>query len=194
MRCVRALSFFFCVACAGCTRAPPATLVVEDPSVDAPGVEDLAVYAAIHTALKVRYLLLLVFFAGLCATAWMYQHVPTGFIPQEDQGTLMVLIQAPPGSSLAYTTALAERAEHIIAQNPDVAGAFEMLGFSYSGSASNSAMMYVAAKPSDQRRGRGHSTADILADLGPKLRRLMFVPNGGLVAMVLPPAVQGVRS
>ena len=149
---------------------------------------------SIHVALRVRYLLLIVFFAGLCATAWMYQHVPTGFIPQEDQGTLMVLIQAPPGSSLAYTTSLAERAERIIAQNPDINGAFEMLGFSFSGSASNSAMMYVAAKPSDQRRGKGHSTADILADLGPKLRRLMFVPNGGLVAMVLPPAVQGVGS
>ena len=34
----------------------------------------------------------------------------------------MVLVQAPPGSSLAYTTALAERAEAIIAQNPEVGG------------------------------------------------------------------------
>jgi hydrophobic/amphiphilic exporter-1 (mainly G- bacteria), HAE1 family len=45
-----------------------------------------------------------VFFAGLGATVWMYRHVPTGFIPQEDQGYFMVLVQAPPGSSLAYTT------------------------------------------------------------------------------------------
>ena len=41
---------------------------------------------SIHVALRLRYLLLLVFFAGLGATVWMYQHVPTGFIPQEDQG------------------------------------------------------------------------------------------------------------
>ena len=62
----------------------------------------------IHVALRLRYLLLLLFFAGLGATVWMYQRVPTGFIPQEDQGYLMVIVQAPPGSSLAYTTALAD--------------------------------------------------------------------------------------
>ncbi len=149
---------------------------------------------SIHVALRLRYLLLLVFFAGLGATVWMYQHVPTGFLPQEDQGTIMVIIQSPPGSSLTYTTALAERAEHTILQNPDVAGAFAMIGFSYSGSASNAGLMYVSAKPADQRRGKGHSTADIIASLNPKLQQLMFAPNGGLVAMVQPPAVQGVGS
>jgi len=55
-------------------------------------------------------------------------------------------------------------------------------------------MMYVSAKPADQRRGKGHSTADIIASLNPKLQQLMFAPNGGLVAMVQPPAVQGVGS
>jgi HAE1 family hydrophobic/amphiphilic exporter-1 len=70
---------------------------------------------AIHVALKLRYLLLLLFFGGLGATVWVYQHVPTGFIPQEDQSFLMVIVQAPPGSSLAYTDALADRASAIIA-------------------------------------------------------------------------------
>ena len=149
---------------------------------------------SIHVALQLRYLLLLVFFAGLGATAWMYQHVPTGFIPQEDQGYLMVIIQAPPGSSLAYTTALGERAEAIVAQDPDIAGAFSMMGFSLAGSSSNAGMMFLATKPSDQRRGKGHSAADIVADLSPKLQSLMFAPNGGLVAMFQPPAVQGVGS
>ena len=149
---------------------------------------------SIHVALQMRYLLLLVFFAGLGATVWMYQRVPTGFLPQEDQGTMMVILQAPPGSSLTYTTSLAERAEHIILQHPDINGAFAMIGFSYSGSASNAGMMYVSAKPANLRRGKGHSTADIIADLSPKLQQLMFVPNGGLVAMVQPPAVQGVGS
>ena len=59
---------------------------------------------SIHVALQLRYVLLLLFFAGLGATVWVYQHVPTGFIPQEDQSFLMVIVQAPPGSSLAYTT------------------------------------------------------------------------------------------
>ena len=149
---------------------------------------------SIHVTLKLRYLLLLIFFAGLGATAWVYQHVPTGFIPQEDQGYLMVIVQAPPGSSLAYTTALADRAEAIIGQNHDVQGAFSVMGFSFSGNASNAGMMFVSTKPSDQRRGKGHSASDIVADLSPKLMSLMFAPNGGLVAMFQPPAVQGVGS
>ncbi len=74
----------------------------------------------IHAALQLRYLLLLVFFAGLAATVWMYRTVPTGFIPQEDQGYFMVIVQAPPGSSIAYTTNLANRGAAIIAQEPQV--------------------------------------------------------------------------
>jgi HAE1 family hydrophobic/amphiphilic exporter-1 len=148
----------------------------------------------IPVALKLRYLLLLVFFAGLAGAVWMYNHVPTGFIPQEDQGYLMVIVQAPPGSSLAYTTALADRAEAIIGQNPDVGGSFSMMGFSLAGSSSNAGMMFLSTTPADQRRGKGHSAADILADLSPKLQSLMFAPNGGLVAIFQPPAVEGVGS
>ncbi len=149
---------------------------------------------SIHIALKIRYLLLLLFFGGLAATAWIYQHVPTGFIPQEDQGFLMVIVQAPPGSSLAYTTRLADRAQAIIYSNPDIQGAFSVMGFSMSGGGSNSGMMFINTKPADQRRGKGHSTADMVADLSPKLASLMFAPNGGMVAIFQPPAVQGVGS
>ncbi len=148
----------------------------------------------IHVALRIRYVLLLLFFAGLAATVWMYTHVPTGFIPQEDQGYLMVIVQAPPGSSLEYTGALADRANAIMAQDPDIAGAFSVMGFSFNGGASNAGMMFVSTTPADQRRGKGHSAADIVARLGPKLQMLMFAPNGGLVAMIQPPAVQGVGS
>jgi HAE1 family hydrophobic/amphiphilic exporter-1 len=148
----------------------------------------------IHVALRLRYLLLLIFFAGIGATVWIYQHVPTGFIPQEDQSFLMVIVQAPPGSSLAYTSALADRAQAIIYSNPDIQGAFSVMGFSFSGGASNQGMMFISTKPSDQRRAKGHSAADIVADLTPKLGSLMFAPNGGLVAMFQPPAVNGVGS
>jgi HAE1 family hydrophobic/amphiphilic exporter-1 len=149
---------------------------------------------SIHVALRLRYALLVLFFAGLGATAWIYQHVPTGFIPQEDQGYLMVIVQAPPGSSLNYTTALSDRAEAIIGQNHDIAGAFSIVGFSFSGAASNSGIMFVSTKPADQRRGMGHTAADIVANIEPKLQMLMFAPNGGLVMMVQPPAVSGVGS
>ncbi|MGA8043598.1 MAG: efflux RND transporter permease subunit, partial [Terracidiphilus sp.] len=149
---------------------------------------------AIHVALRVRYVLLVVFLIGLGSTVWLYQHVPTGFIPQEDQGFLIGIVQAPPGSSLAYTSALSDRAAAIIGTNPDIAGAFAVTGFSFSGGASNQGMIFIATNPADQRRGKGHSAADIVRDLAPKLQGLMFAPNGGLVAVIQPPAVQGVGS
>ena len=149
---------------------------------------------SIHVALRLRYALLVLFFAGLGATVGIYQHVPTGFIPQEDQSFLMVIVQAPPGSSLAYTSALADRATLILKSNPDIAGSFSIIGFSFAGNASNAGMMFVSTRPSDQRRGKGHSTADIVADLSPKLQSLMFAPDGGLVAIFQPPAVAGVGS
>ncbi|MFZ0340134.1 MAG: efflux RND transporter permease subunit, partial [Terracidiphilus sp.] len=148
----------------------------------------------IHVALRLRYLLLLVFFAGLGATVWMYRSVPTGFIPQEDQGYFMVLVQAPPGSSMAYTTALSERAEAMIAEHQGVGGLFSIIGFSFAGSASNSGMMFVNTSPPPGHHGKWPSTADILKDVSPKLQMLMFIPNGGLVEAFEPPAVSGVGS
>ena len=147
----------------------------------------------IHYALQMRYLLLLVFFAGLTATVWIYGHVPTGFIPQEDQGFLMVIVEAPPGSSLTYTSNLADRASAIIGSNPNISGLFSVIGFSFAGNAANAGMMFVSTTSSNQR-GKGSSTADIVAQLSPKLQMLMLAPNGGLVAMFQPPAVQGIGS
>ncbi|HUD12827.1 MAG TPA: efflux RND transporter permease subunit, partial [Terracidiphilus sp.] len=143
---------------------------------------------AIHVALRLRYLILLLFFVGLGAAGWMYNHVPTGFIPQEDQGYLIGIVQAPPGASLAYTTAIADKAQAVIAQNKDVVGSFAVMGFSFSGNASNAGLIFLATKPSDQRRGKGHAAADIVADLSPKL----FMIPGAICAIFQPPAVNGV--
>ncbi len=148
----------------------------------------------IHVALRLRYLILLVFIGGLAATVWMYQRVPTGFIPQEDQGYLIGVVQAPPGASLAYTTAVADKAQAIISTNKDVVGSFAVMGFSFSGGSANAGLIFLATKPSDQRRGKGHSAADIVADLSPKLQMLMMAKDGAIVAVFQPPAVNGVGS
>jgi HAE1 family hydrophobic/amphiphilic exporter-1 len=101
-------------------------------------------------------------------------------------------VQAPPGASLSYTTKVADKAEAILASNPDIAGAFSVMGFSFSGGASNAGMIFVNLRPSDQRKGKGHSTSDIIADLQPKLQMLMFDPQGAIVRLFPPPAVNGV--
>jgi hydrophobic/amphiphilic exporter-1 (mainly G- bacteria), HAE1 family len=145
----------------------------------------------IHITLRLRYLLLVVFFAGLAATAYVYVHVPTGFIPQEDQNYLICVLQAPPGASLNYTTEVAQRAEKLILQDPDVFGTFAVPGFSLSGgSASNYGLIFIPLKSADLRRSKGHAASDVAARLAPKL----FAVPGAILAVFEPPAVQGIGS
>src|SRR5205085_1341464 len=80
--------------------------------------------------------------------------------------------QAPAGSSLQYTGAVARQAEKIFAADPDVLSMFSVMGFSFSGAAPNQGIMFVRLKPFDQRRGAGHSAGAIIARLTPKLMSL----------------------
>ncbi len=148
---------------------------------------------AVTAVVRLRYLMLLLFAGGLAATAYMYNHVPTAFVPTEDQSYFMVIVQTPPGASLSYTAAVAEKASAMILQNEDVYGTFSVMGFSLSGGSSpNSGLIFAPLKPIDERtkKGAGHTQKDIVASIAP---RLFGVP-GGLVAAFEPPAIQGIGS
>lgn len=147
----------------------------------------------IHVVLRLRYALLLLFAIGLAATVWMYQRVPTAFVPNEDQNYLMCIVQAPSGASLGYTRELANRATALIRQDNDVYGTFAIMGFSLSGgSAPNFGLIFVPLRSQDTRKkeGPGHTAADIQKKIAPEL----FAVPGGLVVLVEPPAIQGLGS
>ncbi len=145
---------------------------------------------SIHFILRLRYLMLVLFLVGLSGVVYLYQHVPTSFVPQEDQGYMMVVIQAPPGASLSYTTRVADQALLVLKRNRNIEGAFAISGFSLAGAAPNNGIMFINLRPSDQRRGKGDSAAEIVRDLGPQL---MAIP-GALVVAFQPPAIQGIGS
>ena len=139
--------------------------------------------------LKIRYLMLFFFFVGLALTGYMYVHVPTAFVPGEDQNYLIVVELAPQGSSLSYTTEVASRAEQMIRQDPDVFGTFAVPGFSFTGgSSSNQGIIFVPLKPVGTRTGRGHGAPEIAARLQPKL----FQVPGAILVCYEPPAIQGI--
>src|ERR1019366_6596791 len=145
---------------------------------------------AITTTLKFRYVMVVLFFAGLAATAYMYLHVPTGFVPQEDQNYFIVVVQAPPGASLAYTTKISTEAEKVLLADPDIFGTFALPGFSFSGNSSNYGLIFAPLKSIDLRKAKGHAASDIVARVAPKL----FAIPGAIVAAFEPPAVQGIGS
>jgi hydrophobic/amphiphilic exporter-1 (mainly G- bacteria), HAE1 family len=145
---------------------------------------------AIRQILRFRYAVLVVFICGLAGTAYLYTHVPTAFLPTEDQNYLLCIVQTPPGASLTYTSQVADNAVKLIRKNDDVYGTFAVMGFSLSGgSSSNYGLIFVPLKSVDLRtkKGPGHSAADIFHDLSPKL----FGVPGGIVAIFEPPAIQG---
>jgi len=145
----------------------------------------------VHGVLKIRYLMLLLFFAGLGLTAYMYKHVPTAFVPSEDQNYLIVVVQAPQGAALSYTTDISSSAEKMILQDPDVFATFSVPGFSLAGgSSSNSGLIFVPLKPIDTRLGPGHGAPEIRLRLQSKL----FQIPGAILICFEPPAIQGIGS
>jgi len=146
---------------------------------------------AITQTLKIRYVMVVLFVAGLAATAYMYVHVPTGFVPQEDQNYFIVVVQAPPGASLSYTTNISTEAEKILLADPDIFGTFAIPGFSLTGgSSSNYGLIFAPLKSIDLRKAPGHAASDIVARDAPKL----FAIPGAIVAAFEPPAIQGIGS
>jgi HAE1 family hydrophobic/amphiphilic exporter-1 len=149
----------------------------------------LAYGKLIDKVLKIRYAMIVLFLVGLAATGYMYNHVPTGFVPQEDQNYFIVVVQAPQGASLSYTTNIATQAEQILRADPDVFGTFAVPGFSLSGgSSSNYGLIFAPLKPIGERLGDGHSASEIVARVSPKL----FGVPGAIVAAFEPPAIQGI--
>lgn len=145
---------------------------------------------SIHVVLRLRYLMILLFIAGLAGTVYMYRRVPTAFVPQEDQGYIILQVQGPPGASLSYTTNLADQAQAVLAQEPEVAASFAITGFSFSGNAANYGLIFVNLKPFNQRKGAQHSAAAIVG----RLRSKLFMIPGGLIVAFEPPAIQGIGS
>ncbi len=154
----------------------------------------IRLYAALVTwVVRWRYAFALIFVGGLAATAYMYNHVPTAFVPAEDQSYFLVIVQTPPGASLAYTSEVADRAAALARQDNDVFGTFSVMGFSLSGGSSpNAGLIFVPLKPIDERTklGPGHSAREIVARIGPKL----FQVPGGILFAAEPPAIAGIGS
>jgi HAE1 family hydrophobic/amphiphilic exporter-1 len=152
----------------------------------------IAWYAiAVTWVVKVRYAFLVLFFLGLGATAYMYTHVPTAFVPQEDQGYFLILVQTPPGASLSYTSDFADRVAAVVDKDEDVFGTFSVMGFSLAGGSSpNSGLIFAPLKGVDERtkRGKGHDAHSIVARTFPKL----FGVPGGIAFAVEPPAIAGI--
>ncbi|MCU0533452.1 MAG: efflux RND transporter permease subunit [Hydrococcus sp. Prado102] len=128
------------------------------------------------------------FILALAATAIMYVRVPSAFLPEEDQGYFITLIQGQQGVSLQYTSDVINRVEQEILKLPEVRGTFAIGGFSFSGNNASNGIIFTNLKPWEERPGR--PVQAILGDLQP---RLLSIPEAQIIP-TNPPAIRGLGS
>ncbi|RQP04875.1 MAG: efflux RND transporter permease subunit [Paracoccus sp. BP8] len=132
-----------------------------------------------------RFLVVLLAFG---AGAYMlYQKLPGSFLPSEDQGVLMVMVETPEGSTAERTRALVEEVEqYVLGEESDTAeSVFAALGFGFGGSGARNAMIFIKLRDFDQREG---FDAASMATRG----NMRFMSNkNGQVFFMQPPAIQG---
>lgn len=115
--------------------------------------------------------------------------IPTGFLPEDDQGTLFVVIQLPGGASVARTADVVQQAEEILKKEKAVADFISVVGLNFIDNFSqpNAAFMVVTLKPFEERKDASQDVHALIARLGEKFRQV----QGGVVIPLAPPPIIG---
>jgi HAE1 family hydrophobic/amphiphilic exporter-1 len=145
---------------------------------------------AARRALRFRWALLVVFFAGLGMTYWVLKKVPMGFVPDEDQGYFMVTAQSPEGASLAYTSKIMAQVQEVLARNKNIEGVFSVAGFSFAGASPNRGMCFVNLMPMSERKGKDQSSDAVIASVRGPLSAI----SGAMVIPFSPPPIEGLSN
>ena len=108
-------------------------------------------------------------FAVLAAAAGvLFARMPSAFVPDEDQGVLLTIVQARPGATVDRTEEAIRQVVAFYEQNPNVASIALVRGFSFFGQGQSNAMMFVTLAPWDERDEDG-SALEIVAQAGAAL-------------------------
>ncbi len=131
----------------------------------------------------------LLIYAGIVALmVLLFVRLPSGFLPDEDQGGVVVLVQGPSGATSARTElALTRVREHILKNEAaNVTGVFTINGFSFAGQGQNAGLAFVRLKDWEERPGAENSAQSIAG-------RAMGALSGfkdAMIFAIVPPAVQ----
>ena len=131
-----------------------------------------------------------IFVLLLGLTVFLYNQVPGGFLPEEDQGYFITIVQGPPGVSLDYTRQVLKQAEAQMLELPEVEAVFAIGGFSFGGGGANTGLMFTNLKPWEERENANQSAQAIIGRLTQQFGAIpeaRILPNN-------PPAIQGLGS
>jgi len=148
-------------------------------------------YGALTGRLVRASLLMLILYAGLIGlTAYQFVQAPTGFIPQQDQGYLINIIQLPPGASLARTDEVARKVTKMVLDTPGIAHAVPIVGLDGATftTAPNAAVVFTPLDPFKERAEKGQSAQALIGSLNKQFASI----EEAFVISVSPPPVRGI--
>ncbi|HAU4328446.1 TPA: efflux RND transporter permease subunit [Citrobacter braakii] len=97
--------------------------------------------------------------------AVLFIRLPTSFLPEEDQGVFLTMIQLPAGATQERTQKVLDQVTHYYLNNEkaNVKSVFTVNGFSFSGQGQNSGMAFVSLKPWEERSGDENNVESVIA-------------------------------
>ena len=134
-----------------------------------------------------KLVVLALFVASLGITGWLYTNVPTAFLPDEDQGLILNIMQGPDGTSLEYTRQVTSQIEQKVLDIPEARGVFTIGGLGFSGSNPNNAIVFAPLKSWSDRTRVQQSQQGIIERLTEPLSQIL---KANVISTGLP-AIQG---
>ncbi len=146
-------------------------------------------YARLVAALgRVSFVAVLIIAASAAGAGWLFNQVPTGFIPDEDTGFFFIDVSLPDASSIARTGAVLAQVQQALAAEEEIDHVMTVAGFSLlAGVRSSGGMAIAILKHWEDRPGPQSTSAAVLARIQP---RLLAIPQATVFAFAAPP-IQG---
>jgi len=110
-----------------------------------------------HTVLSIG-----VFAAIVVAVGWLYMRLPSSFLPEEDQGYFITIIQLPVGATQERTLEVIKKVEAFYSAQPEIDRFITVAGFSFNGRGQNSAFAFIRLKDWKERNGAEHSVQSVI--------------------------------
>ncbi len=117
---------------------------------------------AVRHVLRRSWLYMLAFAGVVVALGVLYLRLPSGFLPEEDQGYFLTMMQLPEGATHEFTIQTLKQVEDYYSEQPEFESMIAVAGFSYNGRAQNSAFSFVRLKDWEQRAGKEHSVQAVV--------------------------------
>ena len=129
---------------------------------------------------------MMVVYVALCAALFFgFKNLPSAFLPEEDQGYFITSIQLPSDATLERTEDVIKQYESFVADRPGIDRNLSILGFSFAGSGSNSALAFTLLKEWDKRHG-----ATAQDEAAHAQQAMASVPDATVMSLIPPPIAE----